>query len=63
MGREYCEPDCSLNFRETEKWLLHGNDDLVIGANKFTGTPITFLVYPLVFLVPADFCLTNTINS
>ena len=49
-------------IRETEKWLLYNNDDLVVGANKFTGTSITFLVYPLVFLVPSDFCIQRTVN-
>ena len=48
--------------RETEKWTLLENDDLAIGSNIFTGTAIDLLVYPLVFLVPADFCLATTLE-
>lgn len=55
-------PNAEFYPVETEKWLLNENDDLIIGTYKFTGTPIDLLVYPLVFLVPADFCLSSSVN-
>ena len=51
------------SFRKTEKLYLQENNDLSFDDNVLTGTVIQRLSYPLIFLVPTNFCIVQSWNK